>query len=504
MLRERKKKKITKYLQGEDAYTLHKPARRRFPRNVTYADNIDESWQTDLTDFQSLKKDNDGFSYILCVIDVFSKYGWATPIKDKSGPSIIKGFQTIFKTTDRRPTRLFSDKGKEYINKTFQKFLKENNITYIHTHNPDIKCSIVERWQRTIKSKLFKRFTHTEQYRYVDGLLDDIVDAYNHTYHRSIKMRPVDVTPDRVLETELAQRMELHGHWQAALIELHYPNTIAQVLEGENEITIMSDTFVDTVSVRPGSFSSTDNFVTGIGDALKILKESYEIQYFTLLPDQRCKFMPLTAHDNTKVHFSPRLALQLGLAHAGPYPANEEILGVKPVDISLGVPSQMFIYMDVLEEQIIGHTRAPLLRTVPVDTKAQQAAGNIMRVLVTKKDMVLVHGSAGCSGRSFPFSKAARPLWGGRRPGPLIYTPLAVQHPMANSAVRAPARAPLGPAGLQHTCSAAKCAPEATSKLKGIGCNRFFSNKSTLTSGLNLGSTAPCCSEPSPISMVSY
>ncbi|KAK3931265.1 Putative uncharacterized transposon-derived protein, partial [Frankliniella fusca] len=131
-------------LRGEDAYTLHKPARRRFPRNVTYADNIDESWQTDLTDFQSLKKDNDGFSYILCVIDVFSKFAWAVPIKDKSGPSIIKGFQTIFKTTDRRPTRLFSDKGKEYINKTFQKFLKENNITYIHTHNPDIKCSIVE------------------------------------------------------------------------------------------------------------------------------------------------------------------------------------------------------------------------------------------------------------------------------------------------------------------------------------------------------------------------
>ncbi|KAK3924464.1 50S ribosomal protein L5 [Frankliniella fusca] len=70
-----KKEKITHYLEGEDAYTLHKPARRRFPPNVTYAGNIDESWKTDLTDFQSLKKDNDGFSYILCVIDVFSKYG---------------------------------------------------------------------------------------------------------------------------------------------------------------------------------------------------------------------------------------------------------------------------------------------------------------------------------------------------------------------------------------------------------------------------------------------
>ncbi|KAK3928423.1 LOW QUALITY PROTEIN: Putative uncharacterized transposon-derived protein [Frankliniella fusca] len=174
---------------GGDAYTLHKPARRRFPRNVTYADNIDESWHTDLTDFQSLKKDNNGFSCILCMFS-----------ENLLGLSPSKGFQLIFKTIDRRPTRLFSDKGKEYINKTFQKFLKENNITYIHIHNPDIKCSNVERWQRTIKSKLFKRFTYTEKYRYEDGLLDDIVDAYNHTYHRSIKMRPVDVTSDRVLE----------------------------------------------------------------------------------------------------------------------------------------------------------------------------------------------------------------------------------------------------------------------------------------------------------------
>ncbi|KAK3929540.1 Putative uncharacterized transposon-derived protein, partial [Frankliniella fusca] len=277
-----KKEKTTHYLESEDAYTLHKPARRRFPRNVTYADNIEESWQTDLTDFQSLKKDNDGFSYILCCLKIC--LGCAT------ASSIIKGFQAIFKSTDRRPTRLFSDKGKEYINKLFQKFLKENSITYIHTHNPDIICSIVERWQRTIKSKLFKRFTYTEKYRYVDGLLDNIVDAYNHTYHRSIKMRPVDVTPDREqrandnisstgeviqkraalgsskkilskidfymflpsnaspkvypdnttchFKTELAQRMELHGHWQAALIELHYPNTIAHIVQGDNDITL--------------------------------------------------------------------------------------------------------------------------------------------------------------------------------------------------------------------------------------------------------------------------
>ncbi|KAK3931264.1 Regulator of rDNA transcription protein 5 [Frankliniella fusca] len=161
--------------------------------------------------------------------------------------------------------------------------------------------------------------------------------------------------------------MELHGHWQAALIELHYPNTIAHIVQGDNDITLVSDSYIDTVSARPGSFSSTKDFLVGIGDALKSFGNNnvLDTQPFTLLPDQRIKFMPFDVDEKTKVHFSPRLALQLGLVHAGPYPANEEILGVKPVDISLGIPSQMFIYMDVLEEQIIGHTRAPLLRTVP-------------------------------------------------------------------------------------------------------------------------------------------
>ena len=194
------KKDAETYLQGEDAYTLHKPARRHFPRNVTYADNIDDSWQTDLTDFRSLKKENKGHTFILCVIDVFSKYGWAIPLKDKSGPSIVKGFETLFKTTTRRPTRLFSDKGTEYRNKHVQQFLKQNHIQYISTHDPETKCAVVERWQRTIKSKLFRYFTAKETYCYIDGTLEKIVQSYNQTYHRSIKMRPVDVTPDRVLE----------------------------------------------------------------------------------------------------------------------------------------------------------------------------------------------------------------------------------------------------------------------------------------------------------------
>lgn len=194
-------KEISGYLQGEDSYTLHAPSRRNFPRNVTYADNIDDCWQTDLSDLQSLSEDNDGNKYLLCVIDVFSKFAWVVPLKSKSAPSIVQGFEQIFASTERRCTRVVSDKGKEFVNASFQSFLKKHDIKFYHTNNPDTKASVVERFQKTLKSTLFKVFTHTENYRYAGGVLQDIVHAYNSKYHRSIKMSPIEASsPERVLE----------------------------------------------------------------------------------------------------------------------------------------------------------------------------------------------------------------------------------------------------------------------------------------------------------------
>lgn len=194
------KKDTDSYLEDEDAYTLHKPVRRHFKRNAMYADNIDASWECDLTDLTSLAEDNDGFTFVLCVIDVFSKYAWAIPLKNKSGKSIVDAFKTIFSQTERRPGMLFSDKGVEFENRVFQKFLKQHDIKHAHANNAETKAAVVERWQRTLKTKLFKRFTATEEYRYVDGLLEDVVSAYNQSYHRSIKMKPCEVTDERVLE----------------------------------------------------------------------------------------------------------------------------------------------------------------------------------------------------------------------------------------------------------------------------------------------------------------
>lgn len=183
-----------------------------------------------------------------------------------------------------------------------------------------------------------------------------------------------DLYPDNKtsnFKTQLSSRMELHGEWQAALIELHYPNTVAQVTEGENEIIIQTDRMTDMVSVKPGCYPNKKEFLNAVTTALSTIDNNIRPgKCLEEVADERVIFHPLMPDAGGKVFFSPRLALQLGLEGHGPFPAHEKIYGVKPVDLSLGIPPQLFIYMDILSDQIIGHTRAPLLRTVPVDTKA--------------------------------------------------------------------------------------------------------------------------------------
>ena len=189
----------------------------------------------------------------------------------------------------------------------------------------------------------------------------------------SPQVYPDNKTSD--FKIELSKRMELHGQWQAALIELHYPNTIAQVIQGENEITIESDKIIDTVFVQGGCYPNQKAFLSAVREALSALDNKVQTQPFEVTSENRIIFHPLTTEG--KLHFSPRLALQLGLDNPGPYPANEKIYGVKPIEIALGIPSQMFIYIDILSDQIIGHTRAPLLRTVPVDITARYGSLSI-------------------------------------------------------------------------------------------------------------------------------
>ena len=186
------KKEVREWLQSQDTYTLHKPTRRRFPRRQVVVYGIDHQWQADLVDLAKLSSYNKGFKYLLTCIDVLSRYAWVVPLKDKTGKTLKDAFQFIFKS-GRRPIRLQTDKGTEFTNRVFQKFLKEHDVHFFTTYNEETKASIVERLNRTLKTKMWKYFTHRETLTYVD-VLSEMVASYNHTVHRTIGIPPAEVT----------------------------------------------------------------------------------------------------------------------------------------------------------------------------------------------------------------------------------------------------------------------------------------------------------------------
>lgn len=192
------REQIKTWLRAQETYTLHKPMRKRFPRNRYVVSNMNHLWQVDLSDLRSLSQYNDDYKYILCVIDIFSKIAFVRALKNKNVNSIINAFQNIFLEYGNKPKHIQSDKGSEFIAKRVQHFFRDNNINFYTTNNPDIKASIVERFQRTMKSKMWRYFTHNNTYRYID-ILNDLIYSYNHSRHSSIKMCPSEVNSNNIM-----------------------------------------------------------------------------------------------------------------------------------------------------------------------------------------------------------------------------------------------------------------------------------------------------------------
>lgn len=189
---------VRHWLAAQDTYTLHRLARKKFPRNRYNVDNIDELWQVDLCDMRNIGKYNDGYNYLITCIDVLSKYAWVRPLKSKHNTEIIKAFESIL-AEGRRPYHLESDKGSEFTGAACQNFFKKNGINFYTTRNPDVKAAVIERFNRTLKGRMWRYLTYKNSYRYID-VLDDLVNSYNNTVHSSIKMRPIDVNDTNVLQ----------------------------------------------------------------------------------------------------------------------------------------------------------------------------------------------------------------------------------------------------------------------------------------------------------------
>ena len=170
---------------------LHKPITRNFQKRSVVSNVIDEIWAADLVEMQKFSKWNKGIKYLLMVIDVFSKYGWIRGLKDKKTETVSKAFDDIFKSK-RKPQMLWTDKGSEFISKHFKDFLKSKGIRLYHTENEE-KSSVVERWNKTMKNRMWKMFTVNNNTVYWDKI-EKLVDDYNNARHSSIKMTPVEAS----------------------------------------------------------------------------------------------------------------------------------------------------------------------------------------------------------------------------------------------------------------------------------------------------------------------
>ena len=181
------------------ANELHKPIIRKFNKRKVYSSFKDNIWGADLADMQLLSKFKEGIKYLLCVIDLFSKYAFVVPLKDKKGISIVNAFQSILNKSKRKLNKIWVDKGSEFYNTSFKKWLQDNDITLYSTNNEG-KSVVAERFIRTLKSKIYKYMTSISKNAYIDKL-NAIVNKYNNTYHTTIKMKPIDVKDNTYINT---------------------------------------------------------------------------------------------------------------------------------------------------------------------------------------------------------------------------------------------------------------------------------------------------------------
>ena len=166
---------------------LHKPKRKNFPRRKIIVNHIDEIFTADLVYMQKFAKLNEGYRYLLTCIDIFSKYGWVIPLKDKKEINFKNALQKFF--IQRSPKFLWTDRGKEFYNKQVQDLLNENNIKLYSTNNSEIKSSVVERFNRTFKNMMYKKFTENNNTIF-HNTVGGLVNEYNNKYHLTIKMTP--------------------------------------------------------------------------------------------------------------------------------------------------------------------------------------------------------------------------------------------------------------------------------------------------------------------------
>ena len=196
--------KIEHWLRDLDAYTLHKHARLPKPRNPTFSYYKRYQFQIDLIELGNLSFANNEIKYLLGAIDIFTRFVFIEPLKNKTAQSFMNGFKAIMKRAGKFPKRILADKGGEIKNRIFQDYCKQNNILLIHSENLT-HAPFIERFNRTLKNIMFKFMDHYETDRYIEAL-SFLVYSYNHRKHRMIGMSPAEA--EKPGKTSAIRRMQ--------------------------------------------------------------------------------------------------------------------------------------------------------------------------------------------------------------------------------------------------------------------------------------------------------
>ena len=179
------------------AMELHRPVRRNFPRRAVEVKGLHDLYQADLVEMIPHAKSNKGYKYLMTVINAFSKFAYAIPLKTKTGVEVARALETIL--TKNKMKYLQTDKGKEYYNTAVQALLKRYAVKHYSTYS-EKKASIVERFNRTLKNRMYRAFSEQGHYRWLT-LLPELVNEYNNSVHRTIGMKPrqVNTSNERIV-----------------------------------------------------------------------------------------------------------------------------------------------------------------------------------------------------------------------------------------------------------------------------------------------------------------
>jgi hypothetical protein len=189
---------VDTFLSGQLTYSLHRRVVRKFKRNPVVSSRHLEEGQADLVDIQRYKKDNNGQGFILTVIDTFSRKAYAVPVQSKHADNMCKAFTQLFKVY--KPEQLQTDDGNEFTAKKVQQLFKDYMVHWFVAKNERIKCSMVERFQRTLMTRIQKYMTAKGTQSFI-ALLPQFIATYNKTMHHTIKMSPDDAVnaPEHVV-----------------------------------------------------------------------------------------------------------------------------------------------------------------------------------------------------------------------------------------------------------------------------------------------------------------